>query len=526
MIRFLSLLAASVCAAVGVMVEFHDTTSVETVNLGFDGISFFTDSDTFPRTGIKVITFETGSQNDDIDIAAGGQKGTNTDELLKMSADARILFPDSRGILLIDDGRNTLREDGTRSYTYHMVYLILSNTRRYYATYSGYFEEGENEITINFARVIKPDGETVELAPGDIKIQTPPSQGSLFFGRGKIITFTLPGVEIGDIVEYSYEDITLNPWNKEIFEAGYYFQADDPYIFSRLAIDVPEDEPIMWKGYNMPEESSQPKIEENDGRKTYTWLCENVAPYVPEPYAPPSGDFLSRVEVTNQSTWDKLYDWYAGFQLERMGITPRIQELADSLSSGVLPSQDKVASIYHWMQTDIRYISVKGAAGSGVSGHPASFTLERGFGDCTDKSILFSTLLRASGIEAYPVYVGTNLSVPLLDPALPQYYGNHCITEVYLGDSSIYLDATGSQDGGYSRYPSFSSADHGIYAVNAQKRKVEVIPVPAPEQQLQKYKIEAEADTEGNLTVHTEMSFLGLSEAGWRASVRRQCRMR
>lgn len=493
-------------------VELHDGKSFETKNLEFDGSNLITDQDTIPRSEVKEIVFET----------EGGQEigrvrtEEGIEELLKKAAQAKDRFPDVKGILLIDDGRNTLHEDGTRNYAYHMAYVVLSEARKGVGTFRHYFREGDNEVKIHFARVIKPSGRLVELDRSTIKIETPPREDVVHFGKGKWVTFTLPGVEIGDIVEYSYENIRFNPWNKELFDAGYFFQGDEPFIYSRLTVDVPEDEFIKWKVYNAPGGMIDFTEEVKDGRTIYTWIAENVEAYVPEPNAPPEGDFLPRAEVTNQENWDAIHDWYRAFQNERMKITPKIQQLVDSLTQGAETDHEKIAAIYHWLQQNIRYISIKGSPSSGVSGHLAQFTLEQGFGDCTDKAIMFATLLRAAGIDADPVYVGTNNDVPMLDPEMPSYYGDHAITEIFLADTGFYLDATGSSNGGYSRYPSFNAEDHGVYAVNSQKRKVEIIPVPEPDQEQREYHLDLEIDEEGTLNVRYQSFYQGDYETGLR----------
>lgn len=485
--------------------NLHDGQSFETQILEYDGSNVMTDQDTIPRGEVKEIVFET---------QGGRETGTvrtdeDVQELLKKAAQAEKRFPDVNGILLIDDGRNTLHEDGTRNYSYHMAYVVLSEARKGVATFRHYFKEGDNEVKIHFARVIKPSGRVIELDRSTVKIETPPREDIVFFGKGKWVTFTLPGVQIGDIVEYSYENIRFNPWNKGFFDAGYFFQGNEPFIYSRLVVDVPEDEFIKWKVYNAPGGMIDFAEEVKESRKIYTWIAEDVEPYVPEPDAPPEGDFLPRVEVTNQENWDGIHDWYAAFQNERMKITTKVQALADSLTAGADTDHEKTAAIYHWLQQNIRYISIKGSASSGVSGHPAQFTLGQGFGDCTDKAILFATLLRAAGIDADPVYVGTNDDASMLDPEMPGYYGNHSITEVFLADTSFYLDATGSSNGGYSRYPSFNAVGHGVYAVNSQKRKVEKIPIPDPGRETRTYHLDLEIDEEGTLLVRYQSFYDG-----------------
>lgn len=502
-------LASSLFAA---RIELHSGKTIDTQVLEFNNDVLTTADDTIGRGEIKEIVFSTQGGQETGTVAAVKE----VTDLIEQARQARNRFPDAKGILLVDDGRNILNEDGTRNYSYHMAYLVLSDSRKAYATFRHYYKEGENEVKIHFARVIKPDGRVLELDQSTIRIETPPREDIVFFGKGKWVTFTLQGVEIGDIVEYSYEDIDFNPWNKDFFDAGFFFRGEDPFIHSRLTVDVPESEPMKWKAYNMPEGFGTPTIQIADGRKTYTWTTSFMEPYVPEPSAPPEGDFLTRVDLTNQVSWDKIYDWYAAFQNERMKINPEIQKLVDSLTVGFETVDDKIAAIYYWVQQNIRYISIKGSASSGVSGHPAEYTLKQGFGDCTDKAILFSTLLRAAGVDADPVYVGTNDEVAMLDPEIPGYYGNHCITEVTLSDTNFYLDATGGSDGGFSRYPSFNANDHGIYAVNAQKRKVELIPVPDPSQETREYNLALEIDEQGTITVRYQSFYVGDYETGLR----------
>ncbi|MBD3286029.1 DUF3857 domain-containing protein, partial [candidate division WOR-3 bacterium] len=503
--RIIALLSLVLSLGTAALVEFHTGKTLETDELIFEESGILTDEDTFARAEIKHIVFtleggrETGAVSTDEDV----------NKLLEMARDAYSRFPDSKGILLVDDGRNTLHEDRTRNYSYRMAYLVLSEARKDIGTFRHYYKEGDNEVKIHFARLIKPDGRVIELDPASIRIESPPREDIVFFGKTKWITFTLPGVEIGDIVEYSYENIRFNPWNKDFFSAGYFFQGEDPYIFSRLIVDVPASEYIKWKIYNAPDGMISSSEETKGNRKIYTWISKDAPPYVTEPNSPPIGDFVPRVDVTNLESWDPLFDWYASFEEERIKVTPQIQTLVDSLTRGTETKDDTVAVIYHWLQQNIRYISIKGGAASGVSGHPAQFTLERGFGDCSDKSILFAALLEAAGIDCDPVSLGTNDDYEMLDPEMPSTYGNHAINKVFFSDTSFYLDATGGDFGGFARYPSFDAHDQGVYAVNSRKREIEIIPLRSPEHELRHYNLDMEIDTEGNLIINYQSFYEG-----------------
>lgn len=414
----------------------------------------------------------------------GGRLEEDTREIIQEGLRLEKKFSDAGGIILIDDGEVQLNPDGTRTYQYHFAAKILKPSKKEWANIRIYFEEEREKITVTLARTIKPDGTIFNLPKEKIKIVKPKS-GMVFFEKDKSVQFELPNVSVGDIIEYKYTQEIFNPWNKKIFNFGYYFQSTEPVGFSCLRVAIPETLFLTYGTRNM-EEEGEPETWSKDGYRYYRWEMRDVEPVIEEPRMPPIAEVVPRVTVSTLGSWDLIFDWYREFQLARMKVTPRIQELAENITQDAKTEEEKVANLYHFVQRNVRYISIKGGAASGVSGHPAEETLEKGYGDCTDKAILFATLLKAVGIKAYPVYVGTNDEVPTLMTEVPSYYGNHCINEVEIGSKSIYLDATGTT----SRYPSFWSADHDVYAINAIKRKIEKIPLPPPSENGRYYEYE------------------------------------
>jgi len=394
-------------------------------------------------------------------------------------------YPDAGGIILIDDDEILLRPDGTRRYEYHFAAMILKNSKKRWANVKLYFEEERSRIKVVLARTIKPDGTIYNLPEEDIKIVKPKS-GMVFFEKGKSVQFELPNVSIGDIIEYEYTEEVFNPWNKKILNIDHYFQTTEPVDLSRLMVAIPESLSLTVGKRNINEANFLSVFSEKDGYKYYGWEMENIEPVIREPEMPPLGEVVPRIEVSNVKSWDVIFDWYSDFQLTRMRVTEEIKELAEKITEGATTEEEKVAKLYHFVQRNVRYICIKGGAASGVSGHPAEETLEKGYGDCTDKAILLATLLRAVAIKAYPVYIGTNDDVPTLITEVPCYYGNHCINEVEVDSKSIYLDATGTT----SRYPSYWSADHDVYAVNAIKRTIEKTPIPPPSENERRYEYE------------------------------------
>ena len=91
------------------------------------------------------------------------------------------------------------------------------------------------------------------------------------------------------------------------------------------------------------------------------------------------------------------------------------------------------------MSSQIHYIGIGFGIGR-YQPHFAADVLGNQYGDCKDKHTLLASLLKAAGIQAYPVLIG---SLRELDPDLPspgQF--DHLISAVQLGDQLTWLDST------------------------------------------------------------------------------------
>jgi transglutaminase-like putative cysteine protease len=505
--RFLSIFLIFISLIWGERIELFSGEILESEALEYrDGVLTLEDT-TVRRDGVKSILFES-----DIETSPLVVTSSDVQTALEEASEATGAFPNASGIILLDHGHFVRNEDGSVSFTYHFRAKILKSERKDWANVSIRFEEERSRVHLLAARTIKPDGRVFLLDESEVRILKP-TRDLVYFDTDKYFTFSLPQVAVGDIVEYKYTLETFNPWNPDFFNPAFYFQSDEPMWVTRLAVTLPVWESLTYGSRNMPEGFEEPRVQKGSDRTTYTWELRRMDATVEEPMMPPWGDVVPKVEASNHENWSRLYRWYGEFQRRRMEVSPEIQGIAREITSGAVREEEKVARLYHWVQRQIRYISIKSGPASGMSGHPARETLENGYGDCTDVAILFAALLDAVGIDAYPVYVGTNDEVGMLMPSVPSWYGNHCINQVDLSSGeTIYLDATGTT----SRFPSFWAADHGIYAVNALKKEINLIPVPVPEMNSRNYEYAIDLDEKGNARILFRSSYVGEWEDGVR----------
>ena len=442
-------------------------------------------------------------------------------------------FPGCQGVIVVDDGVFTLTADLKHRYRYHFVGLILNEAMLNWGKVELWFTEGRNRQRLHLARCLAPDGQVHILDPADVKVSRPGRGGVFFDPNSRSLSATIPGVEVGGVVEYIYESETYAPEDWRLWFPGFYFQSNLPVCQSTCTVLVPPWIRLYsweenWGGYassggvaslrrlwpwgRRSFESSY-AVAGKHAYASYTWQKRDVPPIVSEPMMPPSGEVAPAVHATVMRDWDHLDQLTGGMQEERMVPTPEIRERVQELTTGCESLDQKVAALYHWVQKNVRYISVKSSLSSGWSGHPAAETLQQGYGDCTDKAVLFSTMLHLIGVEAEPVVIRTNDRGRFI-PKYPVLACNHCITEVRFDGKEMYLDCT-SQD---HRFPAFRADNHGVLAFNFVRGERETVPVPPGAMGVGKKTVEEMAlAPDGSLKIRSVNHYEGMYEARLRA---------
>lgn len=486
-------------------IELNNGKTIDSDSLRMENDSIYTTDTVLLRADVKSITFGEGG------LEKGKEKlPGDIESIIENREKLMFKYSDFDGVVILDNGTNKLFPDGTRRYEYHFRGLILKDSKRTWSTFQRNFDPEREKMRVDMARVIKSDGSAIPLDLSKVKISKPREEG-MFFDRGKVISFTIPEVEVGDIVEYKYTEEIFNPWDKKIFTSGWFFGGSEPVIESSIKIVVPSVSYFNFVIKN--KEGVSVDSSSTDSTRTFLFEKDNTLPPIEEPLMPVTEELVPFLRFSNQKNWDYIFNWYADFQKKRMIVTEEIQKIADSLTNGLNTQKEKTAALYHWIQRNIRYISIKGAASSGVSGHEATQTLGNGYGDCTDKAILFSTLLKAAGIEAYPVYLNTYPG-PKLIKDIPSFWGNHAIVEVFPKNGEYYFLDPVSE---YYRYPSFASMDHGRDAICAQKSRIDYIPVPPPEKNRRNYTYSIEISGRDSAIVTFQSGYNGSYEAQVRA---------
>lgn len=369
-------------------------------------------------------------------VTPAGDPSVKSDSIYALAVKASD-YADQPYVYLLDDGIVRLEADGTGTRTYRQIVQILTPeaAERWGEQSFGYSTDRE-KLTLNWARVIKPDGTVISEKPvHEQESLAPVAMEAPVYSDEKLHRISLGGVAPGTIVDYSYTVQTLKPIIPRDFLTSWSVSTGRLTRRSRLIVDVPE--------------SLKPRIEERHlsfarkevtvgGRRVYTWARSDIPKPEVEPLAPDSS-FGESVVVASAINWNEIAQWYAGLAKGRYSLTPQIEQALARTVAGSKTLEDSIRAVHRWVAQDFRYVSLSlGLAG--FQPHPPSEVFANNYGDCKDKATFFVAMMKRMGVTAYPVLLnsggGVNRSLP------SGYQFDHMIAAVDRDGKRTYVDLT------------------------------------------------------------------------------------
>jgi hypothetical protein len=266
---------------------------------------------------------------------------------------------------------------------------------------------GKQYVTNVAARTIKPDGTAIELKKDSIFDRELLKSRNLKM-RGK--SFSMPNVEVGDIIEYQYKEIHDN----EIAQFMRLQMQRELPMWSVTYHIKPLNVPYLPFGMrSMAINLKHPPIE-NEPNGFVKLSMSNVAAFEEEPYMPPEDQLRawmliyyeqdSKIDV--EKYWKKVgRDDYASFKAK---ISPdgAIKRTAAELISGIEKPEDQLAALDTFCRTKIVNLSYAAAHMTAADrkaikeNHSPGDILKQKAGWAGEVDQLFAALANGAGFEA------------------------------------------------------------------------------------------------------------------------------
>jgi Domain of Unknown Function with PDB structure (DUF3857) len=333
-------------------------------------------------------------------------------EELKMTSEP--LAPGAPAIILY---RQVDRDDnGTTSHEDNYIRIkILTEEGRKQADVEIPFLKGNNDVVHLRARAIRPDGSISDFDGKVYEKSIVKARGLRYMAK----TFTLPDVQVGGIIEYSY---TYDFKEYELYESHWILSQD---LFTKAASfslkpysNTYSSWNVRWSWQDLPTGTGQPQQTGHD--HIVRLEAHNIPAFQTEDFMPPENELKARVDFVYSDQpfvadpdkyWKKVGQELNGRVEGFVGKRKAMEEAVAQIVSPNDPPDVKLRKLYDRVQQmrNTSYEVQKTEQESKREHEKEPDNVEevwrRGYASGNNLTWLYLGLVRAAGFEAYGVYV-------------------------------------------------------------------------------------------------------------------------
>ena len=362
---------------------------------------------------------------------------------------------------------------GRETYSQRLVYRILTaSAHESWSTVEESWEPWHQARPEVRARVITPDGAEHPLDPTTITESSSTRDAPDMFDDGRLLRAPLPATRPGAVVE---QQVTVRD-TAPFFEGGvvrlHSLDPGMPVLHARVTLEAPAAMPLRWVLRGLP--GAAPKEEVSQGRRRLTFEARDLQPADdPEPGLPSDVPRAAYVAFSTGSSWADLARRYSEI-VDRTIRGADVGAFLRAAAGGPAASQlETINRILARMSDEVRYTGMELGEGGLIPRTPAE-TLKRRFGDCKDKAVLLTALLRASDIPAYVALLNAGEDDLDVEASLPGFgLFNHAIV-IVPGTPALWIDPTDP----YARAGELPTSDQGRLALVASPTATELMRTP------------------------------------------------
>ena len=374
-------------------------------------------------------------------------------------------------VLLLEERTYDIDAQSRVTFTLHRTYRVDTQAGvEGWASVSAEWYPWYEERAVIHARVVTADGvehvlDEKTLTEGPIDEESPN-----VYEDGRSLRGPLPAVAIGSVVD---EEIVLK--NREpMFAAGVgreirFGSFSGPVEKTVVTVRAPQAIPLKYVTHLLPKVAVEKTVSgdmvEYRFEQAHLDMLEEADPGLPSdtPREP-------NLYFSTGASWAAIASAY-----ETM-VEPkaRLADVDDLVKQTVKPGDSRdetVRKLLYLVHKKVRYTGVEFGEAALVPAFPGE-TLKRGYGDCKDKALLLTAMLRAAGIPAHLALLSSG-SGEDVEPEFPAMDFNHAIVYVP-GPPEMWIDATADS----FRLGTIPQDDDGRLALIVDKSSTKLVRTP------------------------------------------------
>jgi hypothetical protein len=328
--------------------------------------------------------------------------------------------------------------------------------------------QNASEVSVNFAPAYEQvrfhtvalirDGKVINhLSASQIKVIQEERESSDYLYNGEKRAFiVLKDVRKEDKIEVAYSITGFNPVFANRYTKSIYFSSGTAICNYFETVIVPAGRKLNFRTRNG---ASNPVIQQIGGAQVYRWMNPVIQYWEDQPGVPSWFDNTPAASFSEYNSWKEVADW--GLVTFKQYNYPLPEGLKNKIAAWRTQSKGDKAVFarlaIQFVQDQVRYLGMEIGANTHQPYPPAEVFKQR-FGDCKDKALLLTMILRSEHIPAYMALVNTSLRDKLTEAMPSPTVFNHVIVAIQQPTGWRFVDATSSSQQGElaSRYiPAF-----------------------------------------------------------------------
>lgn len=274
--------------------------------------------------------------------------------------------------------------------------------------------------------------------------------------------FYIDNLQTGDVIDTSVSFVNKKDFLQLDFP-GMRYPLEGFFPYKKIVYECLTEinNPIYWET-NLFEQD--PVCSLRDNYKIYSWEINdyNNVKFLPVTIEQPT--LYPSIDISKVKLWNDIAKFYATVLEEKTKFFPappeEITKLIDEWRDIYPTKEEQILAAIRFVSDDIYYMSFPDAENEHYqTPYSPNKTVEKGSGDCKDKSYLLIAILNLLDIEAYPTLVNTQY---VDKNRLPMLFANHIIVNIQYDGKSYFIDTTTPLQGGTLNTYQISNFGYGL----------------------------------------------------------------
>jgi len=359
-------------------------------------------------------------------------------EKIKKSGDSKN-YKNSDSLIIEENVSTQIEKDGSFvTIDYSLIKILSERGKKELSSRRIPYHRRYNKVKVLLARVIHSDGTFDAVEKKNIKDQTmaETQQMNIFEENFREVRIEFPSLKIGDTIEVKYKLIS-KPILKNNYSDISLLQGFSPVKNIMITLKVDKNLPLKYIVKNGKLNLKKWK----EGKyNIFQWKGTEIKPFKKELGMISPYDMGLKLIVSTFKDWKALSKYGAELNRGKIDTTPKMVKTVKELIKNKKTEKDKILAIFRFVSRKIRYMGSSMDVGAFIEPHKASYTFNKQYGVCRDKSILMISMLKIAGMEADDVLINVSHKT---DIEVPTIFFEHAIVGVKLKNGEyVYMDPT------------------------------------------------------------------------------------